>query len=80
VLQGIRGKQWKRPIQTPLNLSEESASIVKITIPNQGSQTETKLWSKSPPDPGGPQSSASTLLKEKGPLGIIDPKRFWCFF
>jgi hypothetical protein len=34
MLQGIRSKQWKGSVQTPLDLSEESTGIVKITIPN----------------------------------------------
>jgi hypothetical protein len=78
--EGIGGKQRKGSVQTSLNLSDKSTGTIKITIPNQRSQTETKLRSKGPPDPGGPQTSAPTLLKKKRFLGVIAPKRFWCFF
>jgi len=80
MLEGIRSKQWKRPIQTPLDLSEESAGIIKIAIPNQRSQAETKLGYKGSPDPGGSEASASSHLWERRFLGIIDPRGFWCFF
>jgi hypothetical protein len=51
---GIRGKQRKGSVQTALNLSKESTSTIKITIPNQRGQTKTKFRSKGPPDPRGP--------------------------
>jgi len=63
-----------------LDLSEESAGIVKITIPDQRSQAETKLRGKGSPDPGGAEASASPRLREKRSPGVIGPIGFWCFF
>lgn len=80
MLQGIRSKQRKRPIQMALDLPQELTGIIKITIPNQRCQTKTNLRSKSSPDPGGPETSASPHLWEGRFLGIIGPMGFWCFF
>ena len=80
MLEGIRSKQGKRAIETPSNLSEESAGTIKITISDQRSQAETTLRGKGPPDPGGPKASASPRLWKRRFLGIIDPMGFWCFF
>jgi hypothetical protein len=80
MLEGIRSKQGKRPIQTSSDFSEEPAGIVKITIPDQRSQTETKLRGKGSPDPGGSEASATPRLWKRRFLGIISPVGFWCFF
>jgi hypothetical protein len=77
---GIGGKQRKGSVQASLNLSKKSTGTIEITISDQRSQTETNLWSKGPPDPGGPQTSAPTFLKRQRVLGIIAVKRSWCFF
>ena len=59
---------------------EESAGIVKITIPDQRSQAETKLRGKGSPDPGGAKTSASPCLGKRRSTGIINPIGFWFFF
>ena len=76
MLEGIRSKQGQGFIQTALNLSEEPAGIVKIPIPDQGNQTETKFRSKGSPDPGEGLGSNlnNTLCNEKMRKSQVEKK------
>lgn len=78
--QGVGGKEGERTIQASLNLSEESAGAIEIAISDQGGQSETKLRSKGPPDPGGSQATSPPFLRRKRSLGVVGPGRSWCFF
>jgi hypothetical protein len=77
---GVGSKQGKGSGYTSLDLSEESTSTIEVTIPDQRSQAESKLWGKGSPDPCAPQASASALLSDQRAFRMFGPMGFWCFF
>jgi len=78
--EGIGSKEGKRTIQASLDLPEESTGTIEIAIPDQGDQSETKLGSQGPPDPGRSQATSPPFLGTKRDVGIVGPGRSWCFF
>jgi hypothetical protein len=77
---GVGSKEGERTIQPSLNLPEESAGTIEIAIPDQRGQTETKLGSKGPPDPGRSQATAPPFLGKKRGPGVVRQGASWCFF
>jgi hypothetical protein len=59
--QGVRSKEREQIIHASLNLPEESTGAIEVAVPDQGGQAETKLRSKSPPDPGRSQATAPSF-------------------
>ena len=78
--EGVGSEEGKRIVQAPSDLPQEPPGTIKISIPYQRIQTETKLWRKGTPNPGRPQTTAPTFLEQKRGSGVVGPWRFWCFF